>query len=98
MAPAARSDDTPLFCARCAAELHPGAGNFFQVTIEAVADPSPPDLETPPPEQDLGQQIQELIAQLEQVSEREALEQVHRRLILHLCAPCYRTWIEQPTG
>ena len=33
-----------LLCARCAAELRPGAGNFYRVTIEAVADPWPPTL------------------------------------------------------
>ncbi len=35
----------PLFCARCARELQPGAGDFFQVTIEAIADPFPPKIE-----------------------------------------------------
>ena len=41
----------PLFCARCAAELQPGSGRFYHVTIEAVADPAPrwnlPALELP---------------------------------------------------
>ena len=35
-------EPVPLFCARCTAALQPGAGHFFQVTIEAVADPTPP--------------------------------------------------------
>jgi hypothetical protein len=32
------------------------------------------------------------------VSEQEALDQVYRRLVLYLCGPCYRVWIEDPTG
>ena len=32
------------------------------------------------------------------MSERELLDQVHRRLVLHLCGPCYGQWIEDPVG
>jgi hypothetical protein len=39
-----------------------------------------------------------LCAALEQLSEREALDQVYRRLTLFLCNACYRQWIEQPAG
>jgi hypothetical protein len=31
-------------------------------------------------------------------SEQEWMDQVHRQLTLHLCRPCYRRWIENPTG
>jgi|SRR5438067_2301473 len=88
----------PLFCARCAAELRPGAGNFYQVTIDAVADPAPPRGEVVPPAADLRREIEQLLKQMEGVSEREALDQVHRRLVLHLCATCYGPWIENPAG
>ena len=27
-----------------------------------------------------------------------AMDEVRRRLVLHLCGPCYRQWIEDPTG
>jgi hypothetical protein len=93
---AAKDEYVPLFCARCAVELRPGSGLFYHVTIEAVADPAPPDL--PDPEgMDVRGEIEQLIRRLQGVSEREALEQVHRRLVLHLCARCYRGWIENPT-
>jgi len=26
------------------------------------------------------------------------MDQVYRRLVLYLCGPCYREWIEKPTG
>jgi hypothetical protein len=71
---------------------------FFQVTIEAVADPSPPTVTDEDMAGDLREEIERVIAQLEGLSEREAMDQVHRRLTLHLCGPCYRHWIENPTG
>jgi hypothetical protein len=90
--------ETPLFCARCADELQPGGGNFYQVTIEAIADPTPPAVEDAPSPADLREQIENLIAQMEGLSAQEALDQVYRRLTLYLCAPCYQEWIEDPTG
>jgi hypothetical protein len=32
------------------------------------------------------------------VSAREALEQVYRRLVIHLCNACYARWIENPAS
>ncbi len=92
------SDDSPLFCARCADRLFPGSGNFYVVTIDAVADPSPPVLEIDQPPGAVAGEIDRLIEQCGQYSERELLEQVHRRMVLHLCGICYRQWIEDPTG
>jgi hypothetical protein len=89
---------SPLFCARCAAELEPGAGNFYQVTIEAIADPTPPNVSAEEANFDLRQKIEEVIAQMEGMSAQEALDQVYRRLTLYLCGPCYQVWIEDPTG
>jgi hypothetical protein len=91
-------DPAPLACARCGAELWPGAGNFYQVTIEAVADPTPPTISAAELAADVRAQIEELLARLEGLSEEEAMKQVYRRLTFHLCGPCYRCWIEHPTG
>jgi hypothetical protein len=66
------------------------------VTIEAVADPTPPSF---PPEDlagDLRPKIERLLAQLQDVSEQEALAQVYLRRRLLLCVPCCRRWIEHP--
>jgi hypothetical protein len=90
--------DGPLFCARCAAELEPGSGTFYCVTIEAVADPTPPVVTGEEETGDLRGRIERLLAQMEGLSAQEALDQVYRRLTLHLCGPCYRTWIENPAG
>ena len=91
-------NEPALFCARCAAQLRPGAGNFFQVTIEAVADPSGPVAEADESPAELRRQIEATLAQLADVSAREALDQVYRRQVLHFCAPCFRGWIEDPAG
>src|SRR5262245_54606811 len=87
-----------ILCARCLVELIPGSGDFFRVYIEAVADPSGPTAEEDVPPGELRERIETLLEELGQVSEREAMEQVVRRLTLHLCGACFRSWIEDPTG
>jgi len=84
-------------CSRCGIALQPGAGNFYVVRIEALADPAPPAFTADDLLRDSGAEIERLIEQMRGLSEQEALEQVYRRVILYLCGPCYRPWIENPT-
>jgi len=91
-------DDTHLFCHRCGAILAPGQGNFYVVRIEAFADPTPPDLSCNDPDLDINAEFTELFEQMRHMSERELMDQVHRRLTIHLCGTCYKTWIENPAG
>jgi len=88
----------PLLCARCADELYPGAGNFYLVTIEAVADPTPPNITAEDLARDVRRDIEALLARLEGLTEEEAMNQVYRRMTFHLCGSCYRRWIDNPTG
>jgi hypothetical protein len=97
MPPESLTEPLTLFCARCTRELQPGAGNFYRVTIEAVADPTPPAISAEDLAADLRARIEELIRQMEGLSAQEAMDQVYRRLTLYLCGPCYRKWIENPT-
>ena len=90
------AEATPVFCDRCGTELRPGSGDYYVVKIEAVADPAPPTFLEP--EQNMRQEIERLLARMQDLSEQEAMDQVYRRLILYLCGPCYRRWIENPTG
>jgi hypothetical protein len=93
------SNPAPLFCARCAAELTPGAGTFYCVVIEAFADPTAPEVSDDDLDAEaIERRLAQLYEQLQDISAQEALDQVHRRLTLHLCGPCYRGWIENPTG
>ena len=88
---------SPLLCHRCGRTLHPGRGDFFVVNIEAMADPSPPALPETPPD-DLRQEIERTLEQIDRIPEQELMDQVHRRLTMHLCAACFKPWIENPAG
>jgi hypothetical protein len=88
----------PVFCARCSRTLTPGDGSFYVVTIIAIADPSGPVVDEPPSAEELRKEIENLLAQLRDTSPQEAMDQVHRRLTIHLCLGCYRKWIEDPAG
>ena len=90
------SREDRLSCARCSAELRPGKGDFYVVHIEAVADPSPPCFSEDDCNRDPRAEIERLIEQMGDLSERELLDQVYRRLVVYLCGPCYRQWIEDP--
>ncbi len=92
------ADEDPLLCHRCGCMLTPGEGSFYVVRIEAFADPTPPaiDLDDREGQTSVSDEIERLIDQMKGMSERELMDQVHRRLTIHLCGPCYRRWIEDP--
>ena len=46
--------------------------------------------------QDHKAEIERLIDQMREFSERELLDQIYRQLILYLCGSCCRQWIEEP--
>ena len=86
-----------LFCHRCGAHLRPGEGNFYVVRIEAFADPTPPDIAADEmSEADIAEEIDRLIDQMRGMSEQELMDQVYRRLTIHLCGTCYPGWIDNP--
>ncbi len=88
-----RAIPTPT-CARCRLTLHPGAGGSHAIKIIAVADPAPPDFEA----EDPSAEIDRLVRQLAGSTESELIDQVYRHLLFHLCARCYRAWIDHPAG
>jgi hypothetical protein len=92
------TNDTPLFCDRCSTELFPGKGNFYVVQIEAIADPSPPELDEEDLAADPQKEIERLVNEMGDLSQRELMDQVYRQLTIYLCLPCYTKWIENPTG
>jgi len=87
---------SPLLCARCGIELKPGKGNFYVVRIEALADPTPPKFSEEDMNLDPRAEFERLLKQMYELSEQELLNQVYRRLVVYLCGPCYRQWIEEP--
>jgi hypothetical protein len=81
-------------------QLVPGRGEFFEVRIEAVADPTPPDLDADlsADPADIQKRYEELLEQLQSISPAEARDQVYRRVWITLCNRCYKRWIEDPAA
>lgn len=92
------TDDLPLLCSRCLKTLEAGRGEFYLVTIEGVADPTPPSFSGDELGRDYRADWREIVAALKDTSPQEALDQVYRRVVIHLCNACYRDWIENPAG
>ncbi len=91
--------DPPLpSCDRCSASLHRGRGEFYLVSIVAVADPSPPTFTESDLAGDVSREIDRLLKRLEGMDELDAIDQVYRRKVLHLCTRCYLYWIQDPAG
>jgi hypothetical protein len=88
----------PLLCKRCERELRAGRGDFYIVSIVAVADPSPLVLTKADLARGADDEIQRLIAHTRGLSSQDAEDQVHTRLFCYLCRACYRHWIQDPTG
>ncbi|HEV3167115.1 MAG TPA: hypothetical protein VGZ22_24115 [Isosphaeraceae bacterium] len=89
-----RDDFEPRLCQRCGCGLTPGRGDFYVISILAVADPSPPLLEE---ESDVAAEIKRLVQQMRGMPEENLMDQVYRRAVLYLCSSCYRDWIIDPT-
>lgn len=87
-----------LLCSRCLKLLAPGRGDFFVVSIDAIADPTPPVIEPGDLRRDFRRDWREIVASLHEVSSQEALDQVYRRVQIHLCNTCFHDWIENPAG
>jgi hypothetical protein len=85
-------------CRCCRRDLHPGRGDFYIVSILAVADPAPPVFSEDDLTHDIELEIQQLLAQLKTIPTQDAQEQVFRRVVFSLCKACYREWIADPTG
>lgn len=91
-------DDVYLVCHRCGRDLVPGGGDWYLVNIEAVADPSPPDIDTDMSLSAIAREIERISESIGDCGEQELLDQVYRRMTVHLCRCCYEEWIEDPTG
>ena len=89
-------NESPLLCARCGCTLAPGRGELYLVRIEAISDPFPPEFSDEDLRRDRRAEIQRLVEQMQHLSQQELMDQVYRRLVLYLCGPCYRQWIEDP--
>jgi hypothetical protein len=85
-----------LNCSRCGLALERGRGECYFVELRAVADPSPPVFHPEDLEGDTERSIGELLDRLRKLSERQLIDQVYRRRLFCLCAPCYAEWVADP--
>ena len=85
-------------CLRCRRPLIPGRGELYAVSVLAVADPYPPVFTEDDLAQDVGDEIRRLVKQLSGLDDQSAGDQVYRRLVFHLCTPCYEHWIKDHAG
>ncbi len=76
--------------------MRPGEGNFYVARIEAFADPTPPNLTEADLAVDIDEIIEQILEEIRYMSEAELMDQVYRRLTIHLCGACYAEWIENP--
>jgi hypothetical protein len=90
------NDWAELICARCGKLLTPGSGDFWEVRIEAVADPHPPHFTEEDLQRDTHRDWNALIESLRDLSPREAMDQVYRHTVLQLCQACFTRWYERP--
>lgn len=95
-----RIDTDPLFCDRCSRIVNPGRGEYYVIRIEAIADPTPASVgdEDEANPEEAQRELAALYERLKDLSEQEAMDQVFRRVVLHLCNSCYTEWIENPTN
>src|SRR3954468_17036770 len=93
-----RQSSLPSICQTCGALLTPGKGDFYIVKVEAYAEDSPPVITLEDLEKDHAQEMEKIAEQLKDGSPQEMMDQVHRKMTYFLCTPCYRVWIENPTG
>jgi hypothetical protein len=53
-------------------------------------------------EEDFGKdhrgEMEKIAEEMAGMSEREAMDGVHRRMVFFLCRECYKGWIEEPVG
>jgi hypothetical protein len=82
---ATRPDPSTLCCNRCAKTIHPGRGDYYLVRIEAIADPAPPGFTQEDLAIDFDQEFKKLVEQTRQLTARQAMDQVYRRVVLNLC-------------
>ena len=73
-----------------------GKGEFFEVRVAAVADPTPPVLDGEVDAEELRSQYAEIVEQLKNMSTLDANNQVIRQRIWTLCNACLEAWLEDP--
>jgi hypothetical protein len=82
-----------LNCDACGAEVHAGRGDYYAVSIVAVADPMPPVVTEEEREADVSREIRRLLERLEGREAEDLLSEVVEEVVLRLCLRCFEEWM-----
>jgi len=86
-----------VHCDLCGITIAPGA--HYVVRIDVFADPAMPKMSTDEIDQlTSAEHLAELMQQLQQMSEDDMQDQVHRRFEYKLCQPCQQRFLANPLG
>ena len=88
----------PPICQRCGTLLTPGKGDFYVIHLHAHAEAAGPVITAEHLQKDHATEMQNIADDLANISPQEAMDSVYRQLQFFLCRPCYKIWIENPTG
>jgi hypothetical protein len=84
-----------LRCDCCGREVHAGRGDYYAVSIVAVADPMPPVVTEEERAADVSREIRRLVERLAGRGEESLVDEVVREVLLRLCVGCYREWMAE---
>jgi hypothetical protein len=86
-----------VHCDLCGTAIAPGA--HYIVRIDVFADPAVPKMSTDELDEiTSADHLAELMRQLQQMSEEDVQDQVHRRFEYKLCQPCQMKFLANPLG
>lgn len=92
------NDTDPVVCHRCGSLMKPGGPLFYVVRIEAFPIPELPPQTMADLETDFDEELARIVEEAGRMSSQELMDQVYRKLLIHLCPQCYCSWIEDPVG
>jgi hypothetical protein len=85
----------PLYCDGCGKEVHGGRGDYYAVSIVAVADPMPPVITDEEREADVSREIRRLIERLKGRKAEDLANEVVEEVSLRFCLVCFADWMDK---
>ena len=87
-----------LVCDRCGKNLLIDEKVRYTVRIEVFAAYDPMELTDDDLEQDHDAEIKRLLEKINGLDEKDLMDSVYRRIVLDLCPPCQKAYLQDPLG
>jgi hypothetical protein len=87
-----------IVCHRCGAMRQQPGPAFYIIRIEAFAEHSDETATLEEIGHDIQTELRYILEEARGLSAHELMDQVYRRMVLHLCPRCYRRWIDNPVA